>query len=300
VASGVELSAAVELFESQHVDGVVILDGGSPVGLIMKVHVYQLLGRAYGRELYLRRPVEVVASRRPLIVDHRTPLEEVSRLAMAREAKFLYDHIVVSRGGGLAGIVSVQRLLAAITDVRVDAARHANPLTGLPGNALIERELRNRIRQSGRIALMHIDLDDFKAFNDAYGFHRGDLAITMTAELLHEELAANAGPHFLGHIGGDDFLAIVDGDVAQSLAERLRGGFVQRIAGLYEPADRRRGWISAIDRTGENEIFPLMTLSVAMAFVEPHDARHYAELLDALSAAKRDTKSKKFRRLLVT
>ena len=300
VASGVELSAVVQLFESQHVDGVAILDGMSPVGLVMKVHVYQLLGRAYGRELYLRRPVEMVASRRPLIVDHRTPLEEVSRMAMAREAKFLYDHIIVARDGGLAGIVSVQRLLAAITDVRVDAARHANPLTGLPGNALIERELRNRIRHSSRIALMHIDLDDFKAFNDAYGFHRGDVAIGMTAAFLHEELTANAGPHFLGHIGGDDFLAIVDGSLALSVADRLRGGFTKRISTLYEADDRRRGWICAPDRTGENEIFPLMTLSVAMAFVEPNDSRHYAELLDDLSAAKRDTKSRKLRRLLVT
>ena len=127
-----------------------------------------------------------------------------------------------------------------------------------------------------------------------------DVAITMTAELLHEELTANAGPHFLGHIGGDDFLAIVDGDIAQSLADRLRDGFAQRIAALYEADDRRRGWIRALDRTGEHEMFPLMTLSVAMAFVEPHDARHYAELLDALSTAKRDTKSRKFRRLLVT
>jgi diguanylate cyclase (GGDEF)-like protein len=219
---------------------------------------------------------------------------------MAREARFLYDHIIVTRDDALAGIVSVQRLLAAITDARVDAARHANPLTGLPGNALIERELRNRIRQSRRIALMHIDLDDFKAFNDAYGFHRGDLAIGMTAELLHDELAAHAGPHFLGHIGGDDFLAIVDGDRAHSLADRLRDEFQQRIASLYEAEDRRRGWICATDRTGENEIFPLMTLSVAMAFVEPHDSRHYAELLDDLSQAKRDTKSRKPRRLVAT
>lgn len=292
VQSGIALNAAVQLFESQHVDGVVVVSEKKPVGVIMKAHLYQMLGRAYGRELYLRRPVDAATSR-ALIVDRRTPLEEVSRLAMAREPKFLYDHIVVTSDGNLSGVVSVQRLLAAITDARVDAARHANPLTGLPGNAAIERELRSRIRHSARVALIHVDLDDFKAFNDAYGFHRGDVAITMTAELLREELESSTEAHFLGHIGGDDFLAIVDAETAEEFGERLAREFRRRIIALYEEEDRRRGWICAPDRTGEHEIFPLMTLSVAMTFVEPNDERHYAELLDALTAAKRDAKARK-------
>ena len=264
-----------------------------PVGLIMKAQLYQLLGRAYGRELYLRRPVDVAAGRRPLIVEATTPLEEVSRLAMARQPAALYDHIIVTIDEKLAGIVSVQRLLAAITDERVDAARNANPLTGLPGNAMIERELRNRIRDSDRVALLHLDLDDFKSFNDAYGFHRGDIAITMTAELLREALESGSREHFLGHIGGDDFLAIVDAASAPAVAERIRAEFQRRVALLYEEEDRRRGWICAPSRDGSEEVFSLMTLSVAMAFVEPHDERHYAELLDALSAAKRDAKLRK-------
>ena len=162
VRAGVALGEAVKLFEGRHADSVVVVEGERPVGLIMKAQLYQLLGRAYGRELYLRRPVDVAAGRRPLIVEATTPLEEVSRLAMARQPNSLYDHIIVTVDDKLAGIVSVQRLLAAITDERVDAARNANPLTGLPGNAMIERELRNRIRDSDRVALLHLDLDDFK------------------------------------------------------------------------------------------------------------------------------------------
>ncbi|HEY9228870.1 MAG TPA: bifunctional diguanylate cyclase/phosphodiesterase, partial [Gemmatimonadaceae bacterium] len=247
VNSGTELSGAVKVFEDQRVDGIVVLSDVAPVGLLMKAQVYELLGRAYGRDLYLRRPVEQ-AARQALIVDFDTSLESVSRSAMARDAKSLYDHVVVTDGGAFAGIVSVHRLLAAITDARVNAARNANPLTGLPGNAMIEHELRQRMRDPGRTALMHVDLDDFKAFNDAYGFHRGDLAITTTANVLSGELAATAGHHFLGHIGGDDFLVIVDAAQAEDLEARLTEEFRRRIAELYDESDAHHSWTSAPQR----------------------------------------------------
>jgi diguanylate cyclase (GGDEF)-like protein len=158
---------------------------------------------------------------------------------------------------------------------------------------MIERELRNRIRDSEPVSLLHIDLDDFKAFNDVYGFHRGDVAISVTAELLARELEAVSGRHFLGHIGGDDFLAIVQADVAEALTERLGTEFQRQIVALYEDDDVRRGFICAADRAGVHQTFPLMTITIAAAFVEPNDERHYAQLLDALSAAKREAKSRK-------
>jgi diguanylate cyclase (GGDEF)-like protein len=296
VESGVQLHEAVALFEARHADGVVVVENQRPAGLVMKGHAYELLGRAYGRELYLRRPVELACSSNPLVVDYRTPLEDVSRLAMARDAASLYDHIIVTDDHALMGIVSVQRLLAAITDARVDAARNANPLTGLPGNAMIERELRRCMRERDCVALMHLDLDDFKAFNDAYGFHRGDVAITVTAELLSRELALVHGRHFLGHIGGDDFLAIVHADAAEALAARLPAEFDAHIANLYDEETSRR---MGTPPHGNSTVGPRMTMSVAMAFVEPDDARHYAQLLDALSAAKRDAKQRKRDRRLV-
>ena len=290
--AGVALSAAVALFEQQNLDGIVVMKDDAPVGVAMRNHVYALLGGPFGRELYLRRPLELSA-RTPLIVDDRTPLQEVSRLAMARNSDSLFDHIVLVRDGILLGVVSVQRLLAAITDARVNAARNANPLTGLPGNAMIEREIRNRIRESERVALLYLDLDDFKAFNDRYGFHRGDIAITMTADLIAAELDAVSGHHFLGHIGGDDFLIILPAALAEPFAERVGATFEARIASLYAPEDAKLEFIRAIDRSGREESFPLMTLSIAREYVEPNDDRHYAELIDELTAAKRVAKAAK-------
>jgi diguanylate cyclase (GGDEF)-like protein len=294
IPRGTELAAVVREFESGQGDGIVIIDGARPVGLLMKTRAFQHLGRAYGREIYLRRPVELVANTLPLIVDADVALDEVSRRAMARPVESLYDHIIVTRDDTLLGFVSVPQLIAAITDARVVAARHANPLTGLPGNPVIEREIRSRLGGDPTIALMHLDLDDFKAFNDTYGFHRGDVAITMTADLIGQELRAATGDeHFLGHIGGDDFLAIVGARVAQEVASAIAETFQARIAALYDEDHRAQGTIWAPARDGDREEFPIMTLSVALAYVSSDEDRHYAELLDALTAAKREAKLRK-------
>src|SRR5262249_3526343 len=139
--------------------------------------------------------------------------------------------------------------LASITDSRVEAARHANPLTGLPGNAVIEREIKARLNGRMPIALLHLDLDDFKVFNDAYGFHRGDEAITLTAELIGAGIAKLGRPgQFLGHIGGDDFLAIVDAEVATALATALAAEFAEQIRTLYDPPDVATGHIMGRSR----------------------------------------------------
>lgn len=103
------------------------------------------------------------------------------------------------------------------------------------------------------------------------------------------------GNNFLGHIGGDDFLAIVEAGGAEDLGVRVANEFRRRIASLYDEADRRRGWVAASSRAGEPEVFPVMTLSVAMAYVEPNDERHYAELLDELSGAKRRARQHKLK-----
>jgi hypothetical protein len=100
----------------------------------------------------------------------------------------------------------------------------------------------------------------------------------MTADILLVELGATSGDHFLGHIGGDDVLAIVEAAAAENLVERLAREFHEPVATLYDEADLRRGWVAASSRAGEPEVFPVMTLSVAIAYVEPNGERHYAEL----------------------
>ncbi len=140
-----------------------------------------------------------------------------------------------------------------------------NPLTGLPGNRLLEEELRYRLQSGGHWALLYIDMDNFKAFNDAYGFVRGDEAIRLLARLIQESVAEKGSPDdFIGHIGGDDFAVITRPEQAKAICQTLVERFDASIPSLYDPADLEQGYLRGYDRHGVPHRFPLMTISIGV------------------------------------
>ncbi|NWF78755.1 MAG: diguanylate cyclase [Chloroflexi bacterium] len=140
-----------------------------------------------------------------------------------------------------------------------------NPLTGLPGNVLLQAELERQISQGTPFALIYVDLDNFKAFNDAYGFARGDRAIHMLAGVLAEVAPRE---DFLGHIGGDDFAIIHYGGHPEELAQRIIATFDGRVRELYDPADLQRGYLRGVDRHGVPRQFGLLSLSMSVVSSE--------------------------------
>lgn len=140
-----------------------------------------------------------------------------------------------------------------------------NPLTGLPGNVLLQAELERQISQGTPFALIYVDLDNFKAFNDAYGFARGDRAIHMLAGVLAEVAPRE---DFLGHIGGDDFAIIHYGGQPEELAQRIIATFDGRVRELYDPADLQRGYLRGVDRHGVPRQFGLLSLSISVVSSE--------------------------------
>jgi GGDEF domain-containing protein len=288
VARGADTKTVLELLEGRRLEAVVLIDNYRATGLVMRASLYQLLSQAFGREVYLRRPVELLARPEPLIVDVRVPLQEASRLATSRSDECRYDHIIVAKDGEYLGTVSVQRLLEAITDTQVAAARMENPLSGLPGSPAINREVEQRLAAGVPFTALHIDLDNFKAYNDVYGFHRGDLAIRMTADLLSGLVGETCGEDaFLGHVGGDDFVALVPSRSVADFSDKLTQRFDERIRSLYDPGDLERGWIVSAGRSGEPTRFPVMTLTIASASHVEGSVPHQARLLDSLSESKR-------------
>ncbi|HEX6946125.1 MAG TPA: response regulator [Acidimicrobiia bacterium] len=150
---------------------------------------------------------------------------------------------------------------------RTQAARDLSPLTGLPGNFKITAEIEARIRDRAPFALVHGDLDNFKAFNDHYGFMRGDEVIRFCARCFTEaaqvlDLGESA---FIGHIGGDDFVAIIPPDMAEAFCKEVTERFDDGILDLYDTADALRGYIEVIDRRGERYAFPVVSLSLGVA-----------------------------------
>jgi len=277
---------------NEPISGVVIVDKEDrPLGLLMRYHLDNLLGSQYGIPLYFHRPVSEVMDTLPLTVTEETPIEHVSQIAMNRERKKLYDSVIVTRDGRLSGIISVQRLLDTLTRVRVEIAKGANPLTGLPGNVAIEQRFSQICRQDLNCAMIYIDLDNFKSYNDRYGFEKGDEVILFTARLLQSVLKKYGSKNaFVGHIGGDDFVLFVDYESAEFICRKIVRYFDRLIPGFYNEEDRKRKKIRGYSRDGELACFPIISISLAIVKCSS-ECRDFKDFSRKASQLKRYAKS---------
>jgi diguanylate cyclase (GGDEF)-like protein len=185
-------------------------------------------------------------------------------------------------------------LLARIRGVlrRSKEMRQQSPLTGLPGNVRIEEEIESRVRSSLGFAVLYLDLDHFKSFNDHYGFMRGDEVIQFTAELIQDVVREAAHPSaFVGHVGGDDFVVVCEAEEGERLAQLIAERFDRSIPERYDPEDRRRGAIVVLNRRGEDQQYPFLTISIGIASTMRRTFRHFAEAVAIATEMKAFTKS---------
>lgn len=203
------------------------------------------------------------------------------------------DKVQGLRGGANDYIVkpfSHEELLLRVSNLleATRREREANPLTGLPGNRAIEREIQSRLSGGEDFALMYVDVDRFKSFNDHYGYARGDRAISYTAGVL-VGCAQKYGPAgvFVGHVGGDDFVVATSSDGSEELARRIIEEFDGGVGALHDPEDAQRGYLEIENRAGVRERFPLIALTVALIADVKGRFTHPAELSDTLAELKR-------------
>lgn len=194
-----------------------------------------------------------------------SPIRElVAETARVAEGRF-DQRLTVRTGDELEALAEAfNRMADALVEMRY-RDQNANPLTKLPGNLLIEAEVNRRLKANEPTAVLYIDLDHFKAFNDAYGFEQGDRAIQLTAEVLRTVCGDNAptNPNFIGHIGGDDFIVVLAPDLAEGICQSLCTEFDRRILELYREEDRARGGLMSVDRQGNPHFFGLCAVSIA-------------------------------------
>ncbi|MDP6419263.1 MAG: response regulator [Candidatus Krumholzibacteria bacterium] len=170
--------------------------------------------------------------------------------------------------------------------------REANPLTGLPGNPAIESELTRRMQAGEDFAFLYIDIDNFKGFNDTYGYAKGDQAIKILAEILSEQSQEREGEDiFTGHVGGDDFVMIAHRESGGKIAEEIVERFDLRKKELFRMADLKRGFLSVLDRQGVERRVPLMTLTIALLRNQDDKFQHVGQLSDAAFELKKFGKS---------
>lgn len=173
-----------------------------------------------------------------------------------------------------------------------EKAENANPLTKLPGNIVIMEDVTRRIEAGKKFTVIYCDLDNFKAFNDKYGIHKGDEAIMLTGDIFKEAVKAKGGEgDFIGHEGGDDFLLVTDPERAQGLADYITSTFDEKVKALYNQEDLARGHIVAHARDGSVKEFPIMTISLAGVTNVHRPIKAYAEVTNIAAEVKKKAKN---------
>jgi diguanylate cyclase (GGDEF)-like protein len=162
-----------------------------------------------------------------------------------------------------------------------------SPLTGLPGNHRIGEEIALRLARGAPAAVIYADLNDFKAYNDRYGFLRGDGVILLTAEILRSALATYAGDDgFIGHVGGDDFVLVCPPAVAGAVCEAVIRRFDARIRSAYDPADAEAGYLEIKDRQGDTRRFGIMSIALGVATNEHRDFADHRAIVEVATEMK--------------
>ena len=257
---------AIAVFEfmkrQPEITEICVVDNNQKVcGLLTKQFLDKHLGGRYGYSLYSKDMVGNLLSHNYLEVDYRMPIEMVSRLALIRPKQVLYDAIVVSDNGTYVGIVTVKDLLEASISIQVERAMDTNPLTHLPGNIQIQDKISSLLFSGEKYSIMYLDLDNFKSYNDVYGFENGDTMLRAVAKCMQD---ACRNREFIGHIGGDDFVIISHDYNLEEVFRQIIEKFHICLADLYTEEDYAQGCIHSQNRRGEPEIFPLASISGAL------------------------------------
>ena len=170
--------------------------------------------------------------------------------------------------------------------------RRISPLTGLPGNVQIHAEIKKRLSNKEPFSVLYLDLDNFKAYNDIYGFLKGDEIIKFTANtilnLVHEEIPDGS---FVGHIGGDDFVAIVPTLECEKLCQNIIACFDENVKDFFTPEDFERGYIEVANRKGVIEQFPLTSISIGVVVADKNRFYNMLEIGEVGAQVKHAAKS---------
>ncbi len=281
--------------DDSEVSSVPVVDKFSkPIGIIeekkMKKYVYSL----YGKEIVQKHPLARYVTSVP-IVDIYQSISEITHAFASHED---IDGVIVVKNGEYVGYLSARLLLETIHVKNIESAREENPLTKLPGNNAIQNYIQELLVCDNKCKVMvYVDIDNFKPFNDRFGFKIGDKAILMLAYYL-KEFAKKSGA-FVGHIGGDDFFVafgVSFGSQTEQSVEALLeaiGSFIFSSKAFYDKDERKKGCYSAKDRFGEERVFSLLGVSTAIISINESKIVTNEELGEMFGSLKKEAKTSK-------
>lgn len=266
-----------------------VVDMRKPIGIISRYTIFDKLAKQFARELYGKKPCTVFMDHTPLVVEKSMSLQAISNLITNMEPHHLSNGFIITDSGHYLGVSSGHALLREITQMQINAARYANPLTLLPGNVPINEHMDRLLDNHIPSWACYCDLDNFKPFNDVYGFRRGDEVIQFIGKLLQVNLQPELD--FVGHIGGDDFILLFQSEDWQERCDKILRNLQKAIADFYDVTDARVGGINSEDRQGNKVFHPLISMSIGAVKIDSELFKSHHEISAAISTAKKMAKS---------
>lgn len=254
--------------EHKNMHAVAVVDGDNrPVGIINRRDFSEHYAQRYTRELFGRDACSTFMNGEPVLVDLNVSIDQLSHVLISEDQRYLMDGLIITRDGRYDGLATGETLVRSVTEMRIEAARYANPLTSLPGNIPISRHIATLLEDAADFTICYGDLNNFKPFNDVYGYWRGDDMIMLTAEVVKRH--CDPLRDFVGHVGGDDFVVLFRSLDWMQRVQRIIAEFNERAIDLYDDQGRHNGGIEAEDRYGVPRFFPFVTLGVGALTVTP-------------------------------
>jgi len=259
----------LELFRLQaNLNSVAVLDANdTPVGIVHRSLLSDALLKPFATDLLARKPISRLMSEDFLAVELGQSLQQVSRLLTSRARQRIDEDFIITVNGRYHGLGRVIDVLKLITEMKIQQARHANPLTLLPGNVPIQQCLSRLLRQGQEAVICYVDIDHFKPFNDLYGYAKGDEILLCLAHCLDQQVDPSCD--FVGHIGGDDFLLVMKSTEWSTRISELFVAFEQRCRSFDRNDHLAEGCFVAEGRQGGQQRYPLLSLSVGAVHLKP-------------------------------
>jgi diguanylate cyclase (GGDEF)-like protein len=265
-----------------------VVQQGIPVGIIIRSSFIDNFIKPFQRELLGKKPCNLSMQQEPLLVSKDMPIEELGHfIADAEERHFINGFIITDQGRYL-GVASGQDLLREVTQMQITAARYANPLTMLPGNVPINEHIEQLLQANIPFYACYCDLDNFKPYNDIYSYSHGDEMIQLAGRIL--SWACDPKLDFIGHIGGDDFILLMQSRDCQTRCESALRSFEQAASLLFKPEHLATGGYTSEDRNNLSTFHPLVSLSIGAVHITADQYFSHYEVSAAATVAKKMAK----------
>jgi diguanylate cyclase (GGDEF)-like protein len=286
VSPQLSAEAVVKMFRTDvRLACIPVVDGEKPLGMVSRAELLNIFSQPFAHDLFAKKTIIEFISPMSLIIDSSCELKKVGQLITEDPHQNLSVDFIVSHEGKYAGVGKIRHLLRCITEEKLRAAKHSNPLTQLPGNVPLYEWIDHLLHKDESFVVAYVDINHFKPFNDAFGYGFGDEIILRLSKILCGNIALDKD--FVGHVGGDDFIVIFRSKDWRERCETIFSDFRLAYESLL-PQTHKDYWSS--DRHGNRQRFGALTLAIGCVSPDAKTCTTHHQVSLLLADAKHNAK----------